>query len=603
MDRIGRSVPFAVRAGSIRESAWLLDPYSFPVRQVPSKALLSKVRNSLDLSLLGDSFPAVVAEKLLADQYDACMTFMFEHPLWEQTRSSRGSEALSAYVLETRHYLHAAPWRMAPGAASALTDLPLAAHLAEHVVEEADHARFFEDALTRLGCSVRSVRSAEPLPGTLEWVFLMRGLSHSSALVAGIASGVMEYTANDRTLINAWHQNLKDKKLLPSAVIEAFRRHVDLDEELGHGNNWREMLHEQAVIDAKSLARSLNAAATVAEGVDRWSDQAVEGLAATAVHEMTSIDDAHSEESLDVVDPILGARFVWPAEVLHQVAYGGGEPLGFRRVVAQSYFLAGNGGAVTSPVSVEAKRLKKRLAVRVERPRTEEGWSEMLREWQRCVDGHRLWSEMESAPDDSLAYGWLLENFHYLGASPLHVAAAVASCPDVALRASLVKHLAEEAGHERMLLGALSKRMPKALVLLQRPLSSTTAFTGLLADLARSDWKAYVLALGFLQFTLSTDGRRQRSFYDQVGKGRPGTKALLGAMRAHDREDARLGHNRDAAEMIKRLVSRHEVPAESLGRAARIGTLAWSFLDGIRRHYSMGPSSIVQRMGWRARGM
>ena len=183
---------------------------------------------------------------------------------------------------------------------------------------------------------------------------------------------------------------------------------------------------------------------------------------------MTLLDDTRSEDSLDVVDPILGARFVWPAEVLHQVAYGGGEPSGYKSVVARSYFLVANGGGISSPVSVEAKSLTKRLAVRVARPRTEKGWSDMLLEWQRCVDGHRLWSEMEGALDDSLAYGWLLENFHYLGASPLHVGAAVASCPDVALRASLVKHLAEESGHERMLLSALSERMPKALVVSQR---------------------------------------------------------------------------------------------------------------------------------------
>jgi pyrroloquinoline quinone (PQQ) biosynthesis protein C len=602
MDHIGRSVPFALRGRTDGGIEWLLDPYSFSAQTVPPKSVLSKVRNSLDLSLLGNSFPAAIAEELLADQYDACMTFMFAHPLWELMRSNKGSESLHAYVLETRHYLHAAPWRMAPGAATAHTDLPLAAHLAEHVVEEADHSRFFEDALTVLGCAERSVREAEPLPGTLEWIFLMRALSHSNAFIAGIASGVMEYTANNRPLVNAWHRDLKRRKLMPSAAIEAFRRHVDLDEELGHGDNWREMLHEQQVIDAKSMARALNAAATVAEAVDRWSDQAVGGLAATAVHEMSTAGQDRHDGDPGVIDPILGARFVWPADLLHEVAYGGGEPYGYRRAVANAYFLNCNGQA-PGQVCAQAKYLRDRLAVRVVRPGTDAGWTDMLRSWQRCIDGHLLWSEMESSSDETLVYGWLLENYHYLDSSPLHVAAAIAACPDVALRANLVKHLAEEAGHSGMLLGALTKLMPAKLVRVQRPLSSTVAFTGLLADLARSDWKAYVLALGFLQFTLSSDRRRQRSFYEGIGRVCPRAKSLLTAMHAHDEEDARLGHEGEADELVTLLVSRHDISAESLARAARITTMAWSFLDGIRRHYSTGPASIVQRMGWRAQGI
>jgi pyrroloquinoline quinone (PQQ) biosynthesis protein C len=602
MDRIGRSVPFALRGKTVGEIEWLLDPYSFSAQEVPGKSVLAKVRNSLDLSLVGSSFPAAVAEELLADQYDACMTFMFAHPLWELMRSSKGSDSLHAYVLETRHYLHAAPWRMAPGAAAAQTDPQLAAHLAEHVVEEADHARFFEDALSVLGCSERSVREAEPLPGTIEWIFLMRALSHSNAFTAGVASGVMEYTANDRALVNAWHRDLKRRKLMSSAAIEAFRRHVDLDEELGHGDNWREMLHEQQVIDAKSMARALNAAATVAEGVDRWSDQAVGGLAATAVQEMSSGELDRDDGDPDVIDPILGARFVWPAAVLHEVAYGGGEPSGYRRAVATAYFLNRNGRA-PGQVHAQAQYLRDQLAVRVLCPGTDAGWTDMLRSWHRCIDGHLLWSEMETASDETLAYGWLLENYHYLQSSPLHVAAAVAACPDVALRANLVKHLAEEAGHGGMLLRALAKFMPAKLVRVQRPLSSTLAFTGLLADLARSDWKAYVLALGFLQFTLSSDGRRQRSFYEGIGTVCPRAKFLFAAMHAHDMKDAQLGHEGDANELVTLLVSRHDVSEESVARAARIATMAWSFLDGIRRHYSTGPASIVQRMGWRAQGL
>jgi hypothetical protein len=69
-------------------------------------------------------------------------------------------------------------------------------------------------------------------------------------------------------------------------------------------------------------------------------------------------------------------------------------------------------------------------------------------------------------------------------------------------------------------------------------------------------------------------------------------------MREHDGEDSELGHADDTHRLLGLLVDRHNLDDISLEAAALVPQLSWSFLDGIRCHYSQGDAAVIQRLGW-----
>jgi hypothetical protein len=226
------------------------------------------------------------------------------------------------------------------------------------------------------------------------------------------------------------------------------------------------------------------------------------------------------------------------------------------------------------------------------------------------IDGHRLWSELLERPTVALAFGWQLENLHYIAAIWQHNGAAVAACPDPVIRERLVHHLIEEFNHAKLFRRGLAttaqERYPSLRLDDARPLPTTVAFTGALRGLAQRDWKAYVLAMSYLQLSLQVGSGglhdRHEGFYATLLEKLPEARPLVDGMRRHDAEDSGLGHADDIQEMLTLLAERHPVGHESIAGAALIAQLTWSFLDGIRSHYSVGDAAVVARMGWHAGG-
>ncbi|MGF7233366.1 MAG: hypothetical protein ACQSGP_00190 [Frankia sp.] len=652
MQALRRTTPFIAQPRELDvERVILVDRVEAKLTAAENPAFTGRLRASLALGPRSTAIGAAEAERLVGAHYEACLEHVFGHPLWGRLRSDGAPAALLAYLLETRHYLAAAPYRMAPGIGPTLSvtePVRLAAH---HVVEEAEHDVYFEKALVSLGCAPDLIRAARPSPVTVEWIQVMRAVSELGPVPAALCSGLLESTAADTSAVARWHEMLAETGQLARPAVDAIFEHVATDLGLGHGANWRTCLRAVAVITADDLAAGLNAVSVVAEMIARWLDSVLGGWSASVVELMRA-------GPVEVPSPVtnlageLDGLPVWPAEVLDRMTRGA-DPgdgsatgAGVARVIAAAYAFGGRavavdqepgpsgdpGAGTTAPRDLvsAAAAFTRRVTAAFGPAVTRGPWppaahknqdgaafglsgyppadlAELVTGWMRAIDGHRLWRAMIERPDLPLVYGWLAENYHYIASIWQHTGAAVASCSDPQIRAWLVRHLTEEFHHATLLGRGLddvaARRFDGLLVASTRPLPTTVAFTGALRGLAQRDWRAYVLGLAFLQLSLRVEAGgapdpRHEAFYRAVATAGPDVGTLLDGMRRHDHEDTRLGHGDDTRDLLTLLAERQVLTADSIASAALVAQLSWSFLDGIWSHYRWGPAAVVQRMGW-----
>lgn len=599
--RLRRTTPFLL--GSAADPALLLDRAEIP--GTAAEELLDRISPTLVTGGEAGTLTAEEAQALVLGQYEACLEFVYSHPAWSAVRAGEAAGFLHAYLLENRHYLAAAPFRMATGVGGGPRPDALNELQARHVVEEADHDTYFENGLAALGCDRALVRAARPWPATVEWIHLMRTVAETGPLPAALCSGLLEFTAGNRASVAGWHEHVAASGQVTAEAMDAIFEHVKTDLGLGHGSNWKEALEAAAVVTARDLADALNEITLVAEAIVRWLDSLHEGLSGDLVGVMPELTpDARTAPA-----PLGGEADglpVWPAEVLHLAAHGDpGLTPGMRAAVAVAY--AYQEGVLTGASAVEEAAA--RLAGPYRHRPVDGGGAaleKLVGEWMRTIDGHRLWTEMTERPTLPLVYGWLVENHHYVAAIWQHCGAGIAACPDPRMRLHLVHHLEEEFEHGAMFREGIDKARGSGFggldVAHMRPLSTTRAFTGALRGLAQRDWKAYVLAVAYLQLTLRADGNgpadRHVSFYRAVTERLPEARPLLDVMRRHDAEDTDLGHAHDVREMLD-LLAEHPIGPDTIASAALVPQLTWSFLDGIRAHYAHGTAAVIQRVGWR----
>jgi pyrroloquinoline quinone (PQQ) biosynthesis protein C len=574
-------------------------------------AAMQLIVRSLDLGSATQCYSAAAAEKLVEEQYEACLEYIYGHPVWQRFRDGTGADAVRAYLLESRHYLAAAPFRMASGVTDALRPSALVKLQAHHVVEEAEHDIYFENALAVLGSPRSLIRQSRPSPVTVEWIQLMHTVAAYGPLTAGICSGLLESTARDTEAVAGWHEMLVEQGLLEREAVDAIFEHVETDLGLGHGSNWRKAIAAAKVIPAQDLADALNAVTLVAEMIVRWVDALETGLSDDLVRAMPALEMRGDEH---VLSRDLDGAPVWSAEVYHSYTHGplSGSPV-VRSALAISYGfderVHAAPGASQDIVQIvdAATQFVRRTAYTDDECPTAGAAEKLVHGWMTAIDGHELWNELASRPTYPLVYGWMMENYHYVAGIWQHAGSAIAACPDPLLRSGLVKHLVEEFNHGDMFLRGISKGRGSRYGNLHprdaRPLPTTVAFIGTLRALGQRDWKAYLLALGFLQMSLAPSehggvAERHDDFYREMFQALPEAEPLVAAMRRHDYEDTRLGHGDDTRTILRQLVERHEVGADSVRAAAVVPQLAWSFLDGIRQHYRHGDAAVMQRMGW-----
>ncbi len=603
---LNRSVPFLLHAGfSDGQPRIMLDRALLKTSDKLDPHFVAKVVESLNLSSIAETLPESVCAQLIEEQYQVCLDHIYSHPVWAAFRAGERRDAVLAYLLETRHYLHAAASRMAPGVASGWRDGPLLRLLASHVVEEADHAKFYEESLSAIGCAPELIGALRPSPITLEWICLMRSLAARDPLIAGVCSGLMESSAADHANVEGWHHMLVQNGLLSKPAVDAIYQHVNTDIELGHGQNWKEALELTAPLTSEQLRDCLNSVCAVSEMIYRWLSHLLDGVSGPLVRYFSSVEMPASIQQSNV-DPIFDGTPIWPAEIMHSISHGADLAEGARTVLALAYHLPSGTQVADGAIGQASKSFQDSFADETNSLGSAEDLQALLKKWLRTIDGHRLWSELLDSPNESLIYGWVLENYFYFSSAARHVSAAVASCPDARIRTELVLHLEEEADHADLLkegLAAGSEWTSVVPVDICRPLPTTLAFIGYLRELASLDWKAYCVALVYIQLSLAPQDEKYKLFFESLRTRIPESSRIWRGLLAHDLADQALGHNADSQKLLTLLYERHSLDLASIKRVATLASLGWSFLDGIRCHYRNGPISVFQRLGWSSRGL
>lgn len=604
-----RTPPFLAHENGTSRRILLLGKLEIPLlRLAECDEVHAKLSCSLKLSHLSEIFTADESIIILDEQYQAAEEFIYGHPIWASIRSGNNS-ALTAYILETRHYLAAAATRMTPSVSTGMGLSPITLLLSKHLLEEWDHAKFFNEALESMGCLKDAIIISRPLPSTLEWIYLSRHLASLGELNAAACSGLMEHSSVEHAAVTGWHELLVRQKLLSRQATSSIFGHFSTDIEFGHFENWKRAIQTSKIHDSRQLALILNSVCTLAEMIYRWLSALLDGCADSIVHGAQLLRESevqvHGARKLSElhINAFSGLP-VWSSAMLDVM--NGREKTNSKAsdlVLSLCYATAGSSSNLhpdTNPlVSLLNETANGLGKIDVEAFDSAEAIDGAVSGWLRTIDGHKLWAEMTDEGNEHLAIGYMVENFHYLASATRHISPAIASCHHSLIRESLLRHLEDELTHCNIIRSRLQKVGIQDVSRL-RPLPTTTAFVGYLCELARHDWKAYIISGAYLQKSLSEcrSSGRHLEFYKKAVQMNPKARDLFEGMLSHDDIDESLGHDINPLERCRHLTAEGPVPLDSVEKAAVLPLLAWGFLDGIREHYIHGLGSIKQRVAW-----
>ena len=605
-----RSPVFLAASSASQDEVLLLDTFEIPIKFYEENVgFRTKIMESLKLGESTGRVGCAELIELLVEQYDAASEFVYGHPIWSSIRAGN-RRYLLAYILETRHYLAAASFRMAPAIHPGIGLDALTKILSKHLLEEWDHERFFVEALTGLGCHPNMVRSARPLPTTIEWIYLNHFIASKGALNAAVCSGFMEQSSTEVDAVRGWHTLLCEAGLLPASSVSAIFSHFETDLGHGHAANWQRAIEAHGPVSVTDACELLNDVCTLAEMIYRWLSSLCEGGAADVVTGLELMSE--SEEGVDGERHILCVKVgdglpVLSAGLMDQVTWGdNATPAAAKIVMATTYAMAHELVKPTSNfhegIGGLAKKLLAQEALLLPETQNLDTLCQMAEGWLKAIDGHSLWETMLNDPKDALITGYFIESFHYLASAARHIGPAVGSSLSPQVRRSYIYHLEDELEHcdilSKRLIDTAGVDTPAAM----RPLPTTVAFVGYLQSLARSNWRSYVLVSTFLQSSLAATRRDNRpaNFYDRLSQACPRLRPLIGTMAEHDDLDAQLHHDEVHRARLEELIKTGSLSTIDIEQAAVAPSLAWSFLDGILRHYRSGDGAVLQRVGWRS---
>ena len=605
-----RSPIFLAASASCQAEILLLDTFEIPIKFYEENiGFRARVLDSLKLDDTMGRVSCAELIKLFVEQYGAAGEFVYGHPIWSSIRAGNRRDLL-AYVLETRHYLAAASFRMAPAIHPGIGLDALTKILSKHLLEEWDHERFFVEALTGLGCNPDMVRAARPLPTTIEWIYLNHFIAAKGALNAAVCSGFMEQSSTEVDAVRGWHTLLRETGLLPPSSVSAIFSHFETDLGHGHAANWQRAIEAHGPVSVADACELLNDVCTLAEMIYRWLSSLCEGGAAdvvTGLELMSESEVGFDSEQHELCVKISDGLPVLSAGLMDQMTWGDETtPAAAKIVMATTYALAHElikpASNLHKGMSGLTDKLLAHEALLLPEIQNLDTLCQMAEGWLKAIDGHPLWEVMLNDPKDSLVTGYFIESYHYLASAARHIAPAVSASINPQVRRSYISHLEDELEH----CDILSKRLVDTAGVdtpdVMRPLPTTVAFVGYLQSLARSNWRSYVLVSTFLQSSLAATRRDDRpaNFYDRLSLACPRLRPLIVTMAEHDDLDAQLNHDEVHRARLAALLKTGPLTAIDIGQAAVAPSLAWSFLDGILRHYRHGEGAVLQRVGWRS---
>jgi len=162
---------------------------------------------------------------------------VFIQPFWSVLLSGEaGRNLVLGWGIEFYHYVYSVNEHLANAVSYCRTDKMARRWIAQHYVEEHDHAEIFLEGLAACGLDREQVRNAPPLASTRALINFLNELALSDSLGYLSAFGIMQAPGSGRPRgsHNRFYDGLVKHYGFAAGLFEAFRKHASIDDDLGH---------------------------------------------------------------------------------------------------------------------------------------------------------------------------------------------------------------------------------------------------------------------------------------------------------------------------------------------------------------------------------
>ena len=185
---------------------------------------------------------ATSAEEFLPVYKRICSSWareMMQVPFWRTLLEGRASrELVLGWGIEFYHYVASANEHMAAAVAHCRTDNLARQWLAQHYVEEHDHAAIFLDGLVACGFDADQIRRSPPLASTRALINYLIELGTTDSLAYAGAYGVIHHGEHvDPSSGDSeprLYETLARQYGYAAGLFEAIGKHASVDGDLGH---------------------------------------------------------------------------------------------------------------------------------------------------------------------------------------------------------------------------------------------------------------------------------------------------------------------------------------------------------------------------------
>ena len=537
---------------------------------------------------------------------------LFRHALWSNlVDGSATFTQFSGWLLENYHFIEGVNDRL--GSATAYcTSAEARRVFAHHYAEEFDHGGFFLTALRKIGLAQEDVDRSLPLPTTRAILNHMRRAARADSLQYAACSAFLESTGDDRSGGRAFFAAVAERYTANAPdVIAPLVAHLELDEEYGHNGILERIAPLLGPITAARAGKALEAARTLVELLELWSEEIRLHYAEAGGRYRTRRGNGNllnaecrsGEGELIVETDEHTLTFEGSsAEVLERCA----RSLDGQHSVAS---IAAAEGCDVRELAAIVDILHEHDAVldlsRAAEPRDSGEFIKEFRTecrfWSREILAQPFWKRLlagELAP--ATIFGWGIEFHHYVEAANEYMSAAVANCHlGYNVRMLLGRHYVEEAEH-----GAIFRRglelcgFPAGSVAAAPPLPATAALTNFLFELACVDTLAIESVFDLMQADRDELTReRIEAFYSELARLYPFAAPMFDGFRKHALIDVEHKHHETVFNRICAMpgLIDGDTPRRCVAAVRRTAELFILFFENIEHYYGAAGAIVPRR--------
>jgi len=234
-----------------------------------------------ELGLLRNAQPVEAIDgSVFAEQIDAsCQMWakqLGHHRLFAGLEAgTMRREVLLGLILETYHYVSAAPRHIATAIANC-DDIRLTGLLSDYFSDERSHGELFVDALSRLGIPAEHVSDANPLTGTLSLINNLCAIAASSTLSYIACTSLFEARGADFDEGADSMRRVARVAGYPEEAVEPLLTHMRIDLRAGHVALIDKAMEIAGAVPAHLAHRVVNDLHNLKHSYDQFHDQIVQ---------------------------------------------------------------------------------------------------------------------------------------------------------------------------------------------------------------------------------------------------------------------------------------------------------------------------------------